>query len=122
MGCQRAFIFRHKNPALMADLVKVPLFNPFSSFAWVPSTTPAPEGPPDFVVNSVEYPFGRSVSVIVCPPPDNGVENSNQRQLVDSCIPFDYGTHLGQERLNVLLGRFSQHPIPVASYVLAEKI
>jgi len=88
----------------------------------VPAFCPAPERHEDGVIHGPKGPLADHVPVIVGPSPYEGVEP--QYQLPGRGLPvgLDYLPDFGEERLDVLPGRFNEQLVPVLAYVEAQEV
>src|SRR5215510_14505674 len=83
---------------------------------------PLPEGAPDFMVYSVERFLGRTMSMVVTPATNDGVQQANQQGLAEGFVRVDDFSDLLQERVRVLLRWLDQGFATVLTEILAEEI
>lgn len=81
---------------------------PVGVFVGVSAFGPMPEAVPQGPFHFLERPLRRTVSVIVGPAPNHGVELVDQVALADSAVAANKLPHLFQERVRVLPGRLGE--------------
>src|SRR6185436_15931734 len=83
---------------------------------------PLPECAPDFRVSPVERILGRTMSMVVSPATNDGVQQADQLGLADGFVCVDNSPNFPQERVRVLLRRFHQWFAVVFAEVLSEEV
>src|SRR5262249_32692227 len=83
---------------------------------------PLPERAPDFMVYSVERFLGRTMSMVVAPATNDGVQQANQQGLAERFVRVDDFPDFLQERVRVLLGWLHQGFATVLTEILSEEI
>src|SRR6185295_203285 len=83
---------------------------------------PVPECAPDFMVHPVERFLGRTMSMVVGPSTNDGVQQADQQGLADRFVRADDFPDFLQERVRVLLRRFYQWFAVVFAEILSEEV
>jgi hypothetical protein len=96
------------------DPMPVPLDRPPDGLRRVSPMCPAAELAPRQVIQPRIHGFAHADAVVVCPPPDFGVELTDEVALRQGLRAADDPSQLRQMRLDIGLGRFDQGLVPQA--------
>src|SRR3569623_1586947 len=100
--------FCSKYPVPTANGSEISSPYPLRRLLWVPALGPTPDGVPYVGVNPREYHFGHVVPVIVCPPSNHRVEQTDQVSGFSVQIATNGFPDSIEEGFNVLLRRLDQ--------------
>ena len=113
--------FCRKRPGAIAQGWEATLLDPIARFLGMSAAGPLPECAPDFMVDSVERFFGRTMPMVVGPATNDGVQQADQEGLADGFVRIDDFPDFLQERVRVLLRRFYQWFAVVFAEILSKK-
>jgi hypothetical protein len=92
----------------------VPFDHPPDGLGRVSSMCPAAELDPRQVIQPCIHGFAHADAVVVCPPPDFGVEQTDEVALRQGLRAANDPSQLRQMRLDIGVGRFDQGLVPQA--------
>lgn len=111
-----------KPPVTVSKADKVALGNPLAGFGGMAAASPLPEGVEDGAIHPFKDHFADDVLMVVSPPANHRIENSNQPFRFEVEMGLNGVADVGEEVFDILTGRNDQQLAVVFPNVLSEKI
>jgi hypothetical protein len=114
--------FPREHPVLSADGGKVAGLHPADAFIGMSSFGPAPQRLEDRMIDRLEDLGADDMPVILRPPSNEGVEETDQRPGSGALVGFDDAPDFAQGRLDALRGGLNEQLTVIFAQVLTEEI
>jgi hypothetical protein len=115
-------VLPEEHPMSVTNGLEVFLSDPLFTFLGMSSGGPTPEGLEDCMVDGGKKAFTDDMAMVLCPSPDDRIELSDELPRRNLRLVSDKGSHLIQEPLAVLLGRFDEQFLVVFADILTKKV